>query len=174
MLRFPAAALAAGLAFTACAGDRTRSPVCGLSQIVGPRLIQEQLHDPRAVLTQAPRGLPPYLPSRVVGQNEQARVMVSYVGDKLGLSYMGTNPPIASISDSTVYGVVVVDDTSQRVMGTLIYESARPRNYPEIGVLEVGEHPVPLFGLRVDWSGVNDNRCPLLGGPPPAPAATKS
>jgi hypothetical protein len=52
----------------------------------------------------------------------------------------------------------------------LIYESTIPRNYPQLGTVTGADHGVPLFGVRVNWAGVSNPRCPLLGTP--APAAT--
>jgi len=50
-----------------CSGDRSRSPTCGMAQLIGPSLIQDRLRQLPFVLTVAPRGLPATLPVRVVG-----------------------------------------------------------------------------------------------------------
>jgi hypothetical protein len=52
----------------------------------------------------------------------------------------------------------------------LVYESQVPRNYPELGTVTGAERSIPLFGVRVNWPGVNDPRCPLLGSAKPAEA----
>ena len=60
---------------------------------------------------------------------------------------------------------IVVDiDSTQRAQGVLIYESQRPpKTYPQLGEVSGGDHSVPLHGVRVDWAGVSNPRCPLLG-----------
>jgi hypothetical protein len=166
--------LAAALWVTAwaqCAGDRTRSPTCGLAQIAGPALIQQQLVNLPYVLTDAPRGLPPSLPARVVFVGEgprpaQGEVLIAYSGNQLVMGYQGTGFP----APPGGYGLLVVDDSTERAQGVLIYESTIPRNYPQLGTVTGADHGVPLFGVRVNWAGVSNPRCPLLGTP--APAAT--
>src|SRR2546422_822930 len=81
------------LVTAACGGDRGRSPVCGFAQVAGPALIQDRLRNARALLTDAPRGLPGRLPARVVGQQQQDEVQVGYTeqsaSGQLVLSYQG-------------------------------------------------------------------------------------
>lgn len=151
------------LAFAgACSTDRTRSPGCGLAQVVGPTMILEQLRTPRMVLSGAPRGLPASLPARVVGR-APARVAVSYDGDRLALDYEGSNFPAAP-TERYGWGLLVVDDTSQRVQGVLIYDAAEmPRDFPRIGTVTGDDKILPLFGVRVDWASMSNPRCPLLG-----------
>ena len=157
-------ACAAG-AVSGCGGDRARSPTCGLAQIAGPTLIQQQLHNTRAVLTDAPRGLPASLPARVIGQ-QQGEALVAYGESLLVMGFQGSGFPLQPGG----YGLLVVDDTSQRVQGVLIYESQAPKDYPRLGTLTGGELSLPVFGVRVDWASVNNPRCPLLGSPtPPLP-----
>jgi len=61
-----------------CGGDRSRSPTCGMAQLIGPSLIQDRLRQLPFVLTDAPRGLPGTLPVRVVGTRQQSTVLVGY------------------------------------------------------------------------------------------------
>jgi hypothetical protein len=163
-----APALLGALAAAACGGDRTRSPTCGLAQVAGPALIQQQLTVVPAVLTEAPRGLPASLPARVVGA-PQGTVQVAYGKGGLALSYAGPAFPASSVSDSSAYALLVVDDSTQRAQGVLIYESRRPPpTYPQIGTLAAGERTsVPVYGVRVSWASVSNPRCPLLGPAPP-------
>lgn len=143
----------------ACGGERTRSAACGLAQLAGPAIVQQQLDNPRQLLTAAPRGLPDELPVRVVGQR-QGRAMIAYSADQLAVAYGGEGFP----ADVQVgFGLLVVDDTSQRVIGILIYDAAAPRERPELGYVTSGERTVPLFGVRVSWPDVSNPRCPLLG-----------
>lgn len=157
------AALAAVCALsttTACGGGRPRVAGCGFAMFAGPTVIQQQLNDARAVLADMPRGLPEQLPARVAGQGSQGNVLVGYdESHHAFLGYQGAGFPTVAGG----YGLLVMDDTSQRVEGVLVYESPAPRGYPELGKINSGDVTLPLFGVRVDWSGVSNPRCPLLG-----------
>jgi hypothetical protein len=156
-----------GVLFGACgSGDRSRSPTCGMAQLIGPSLIQERLKHLTFVLTDAPRGLPGSLPVRIAGSALQSTVEVGYAKGALTMEYQGAGFPTASISDTTVYALLVVDDSTQRAQGVLIYESLRPpTGYPSVGELTGGNRTVPLYGVRVEWPGVSNPRCPLFGAP---------
>src|SRR5438445_628108 len=154
-----------------CSGDRSRSPTCGLALLVGPRMIQQQLTILPFVLTDAPRGLSASLPALVAGTSHQGEVTVAYEGPRLALTYQGPSfPPFPT--DSAVYGVLVVDDSTQRAQGVLIYESVRPPpSFPQLGTGRGGgtDKTIPLYGVRVDWPSGSNSRCPLLGPPAHAP-----
>ena len=144
----------------ACAADR-RSPTCGIALWAGPTMIQEQLRNPRVVLTEAPRGLPETLPARVIG-HPQGTVAVGYTDGNMTGRFDG--PAFPQNSDSlNGYALLVVDDTSQRVQGVLIYESTLPRNHPRLGLVASGDRSLPLYGVRVDWLSMTNPKCPLLG-----------
>jgi hypothetical protein len=156
-------------AWAGCAGDRTRSPTCGIAQLAGPALIQQQLVNLSYVLTEAPRGLPASLPARVVYIGEgpkpqQGEVLIAYNSNRLVMGYQGAGFPAAPGG----YGLLVVDDSTRRAQGVLVYESQVPRNYPELGTVTGADRSIPLFGVRVNWAGVNNPRCPLLGDATPA------
>jgi hypothetical protein len=163
-------ALAAGtMALAGCGSDRSHSPTCGLALLVAPTMIQQRLTNAAAVLTDAPRGLPATLPARVVFVGEgakppQGEVLVAYSQSQLVMGYQWTGFP----SPPGGYGLLVVDDSTQRAEGVLIYESPPPRNYPQTGTVTGGDRSVPLYGVRVDWPSMNNPRCPLLGAAPAA------
>jgi len=149
-----------------CAGERgAHSPTCGLAQVVGPTLIQQQMINPPAVLTEPPRGLSPTLPARVVGQPDQGTVLIARADSAhtLVMGYQGLGFPAAPGG----YGLLVVDDSTERAQGVLIYESEAPRGEPVLGSVTGVDRSVPLFGVRVSWAGVSNPRCPLLGPPVP-------
>lgn len=151
--------LTAVLAIAACRSEGAGAAACGLVQTTGPFIVQQQLDQPRQVVTAAPRGLPAELPARVVGQRE-GRAAITYSADQIAATFTGDGFPI----DPTIgFGLLVVDDTSQRVVGVLIYDAAAPRERPELGYVTSGDRSVPLFGVRVSWDGVSNPRCPLLG-----------
>ncbi len=152
----------AALALAGC-GAPSRAPVCGLAQIAGPTVIQQQLGNLRSLITDAPRGLPGTLPAYIVRPALHGRVLVGYDGGRLVMGYEGG--PFPTFSDTTQgYALLVVDDTSQRAEGVLVYESARPpADYPRLGVVSGGRTTLPLFGVRLDWASMSNPRCPLLG-----------
>ena len=165
--------IAAGVVVTAaCRVDRQRSPVCGMALLVGPSLIQQQLNDARAILTDVPRGLPGggTLPARIAGEADTARVHVAYDRDRLVLQFEGSRFPAVSVDstgrDSTVFGLLLVDDSTEVVQGVLVYDRPRPPvEYPRLGILVGGDRFVPVYGVRLNWAGVSNPRCPLLGQP---------
>jgi hypothetical protein len=155
----------------ACAGDRSGGATCGLALVVGPRLIQQQTENPRAVLPDAPIGLPATLPARVAGRSDSGGVEVQYEASRLLMRYQG-----AAFPAQPGYGLLVVDDTSRRAMGVLIYDADVPRDADNarIGTVRGGDVVVPLFGVLVDWANVSNPRCPLLGQPTASPSSRDS
>ena len=76
-----------------CGGDRSRSPTCGMAQLIGPSLIQDQLRMLPYVLSEAPRGLPGSLPARVAGTAQLSTVTITSAGGRLAMTYQGQNFP---------------------------------------------------------------------------------
>src|SRR5207245_8886413 len=70
-----------------CGGDRSRSPTCGMAQLIGPSLIQDQLRVLPYVLTEAPRGLPGSLPARVAGTAPLSTVTLPPARGRLALPH---------------------------------------------------------------------------------------
>ena len=142
-------------------GGSSGSPTCGIALIAGPALIQQQLSNARAVLTDPPRGLPDSLPALVIQQKTGAGAVI--VGKdaegKISMQYRGPGFPAQG------YGLLVVDDTSQRAMGVIVYESQEPTRHPRIGTIIGGSSALNVYGVRVDWSNVSNPRCPLFGAP---------
>jgi len=150
----------------ACGGDASRSPACGLALIAGPTLIREHLLNARAVITDPPRGLPGSLPAMVI-QQTRASVRVGYDADgRIVMGYEGPGFPTRG-----GYGLLVVDDTSHRAVGILIFESEEPKQHPQLGTITGGAATLNLYGVRVDWASVSNPTCPLLGAPTPQPTS---
>src|SRR6267378_1676933 len=151
------------LAAAACTrgGGTSGSPTCGIALLAGPGLITSQLSNARAVLTDPPRGIPDSLPALVIQQkNDRGAVIVGRDAEgKVSMQFRGPSFP------SRGYGLLVVDDTSQRAMGVLILDQEEPANHPAIGTIIGGGATLNIYGVRVDWASVNNPRCPLFGGP---------
>lgn len=140
-------------------GASSGSPTCGIALIAGPTLIQQQLTNARAVITDPPRGLPDSLPALVIQQRPGAVIVGLDAEQGISMQYRGPGFPAQG------WGLLVVDDSSQRAMGVLIFESPEPAQYPKIGTIVGGSTALNLYGVRVDWSSVSNPRCPLFGAP---------
>jgi hypothetical protein len=149
------------LVAAACNRGSSGSPTCGIALLAGPSLITSQLANARAVLTDPPRGIPDSLPAFVIQQkNDRGAVIVGRDAEgKVSMQFRGPSFP------SRGYGLLVVDDTSQRAMGVLILDQEEPANHPAIGTIIGGGATLNIYGVRVDWASVNNPRCPLFGGP---------
>ena len=146
----------------ACSGGGRGSPTCGIAALAGPALITSQLTNARAVVTDPPRGLPDSLPTLIVQPKSRATGVVIVSRDAAGrvtMLYRGAGFP------SRGYGLLVVDDTSQRAMGVMIVDQEEPVDHPAIGTVIGGSTALNLYGVRVDWASVSNPRCPLFGGP---------
>lgn len=145
----------------ACNRGASGSPTCGIALLAGPSLITSQLTNARAVLTDPPRGLSDSLPVLVIQQkNERGAVIVGRDAEgRVSMQFRGPAFPQRG------YGLLVVDDTSQRAMGVLVLDQEEPSGHPAIGTVIGGSTALNLFGVRVDWASVNNSRCPLFGGP---------
>ena len=149
------------LVAAACNRGSSGSPTCGIALLAGPSLITSQLTNARAVLTDPPRGIPDSLPALVIQQkNDRGAVIVGRdAAGKVSMQFRGPAFPPRG------YGLLVVDDTSQRAMGVLILDQEEPAGHPAIGTIIGGGTTLNLYGVRVDWASVNNPRCPLFGGP---------
>jgi hypothetical protein len=145
---------------TAC-GRGGGSPTCGIALLAGPGLVTSQLTNARAVLTDPPRGIPDSLPALVIlKSNERGAVIVGRDAEgKISMQFRGPAFPTRG------YGLLVVDDTSQRAMGVLILDQEEPLRHPAIGTVIGGSTSLNLYGVLVDWASVSNPRCPLFGGP---------
>ena len=137
------------------------SPTCGIALLAGPSMITSQLANARAVVTDPPRGLPDSLPALVIQQkNDRGAVIVGRdASGKISMQFRGPSFPQRG------YGLLVVDDTSQRAMGVLILDQEDPAGHPAIGTVIGGSNALNLYAVRIDWASVNNPRCPLFGGP---------
>lgn len=155
------------VALTACGRGSSGSPTCGIALIAGPSLITQQLANARAVLTDPPRGVPDSLPALVIQQKTgTGAVIVSRDAEgQISMQFRGPGFP------SRGYGLLVVDDTSQRALGVLILDQEEPQRHPAIGTVIGGSTALNLYGVRVDWASVSNPRCPLFGPPPASPTS---
>src|SRR5258705_8823489 len=97
-----------------------------------PGLIISQLSNARSVLTDPPRGVPDSLPVLVIQpqKNDRGAVIVSRDAEgKISMQFRGPAFPARG------YGLLVVDDTSQRAMGVIVVDQEEPAGHPAIGTI---------------------------------------
>src|SRR5258706_302034 len=82
-------------ALAACGGPRSGSPPCGLALLARPTLILQRVRDTRALLLDAPRGLPDRPPLRIVRPGNQTTLLVGSQQGHWGLPTLGApaSPP---------------------------------------------------------------------------------
>src|SRR2546421_777038 len=151
----------------ACGRSSSGSPTCGIAMIAGPSLIAQQLSNARSVLTDPPRGVPDSLPAQVFQQkNGSGAVLVGADAEgKLSMQYRGPGFP------NQGFGLLVVDDTSQRAMGVLILDSAEPKQQPRIGsIIGGGTAPHPYGVGGGSAGGGKPPRPPVRGATPTPPS----
>jgi hypothetical protein len=150
------------LVLAACGRGNSGSPTCGIAAIAGPSLITSHLTNARAVLTDPPRGLPDSLPAlsiQLKSRDTGVLIVVQDAEGRVSMQYRGQGFPPRG------YGLLVVDDTSQRAMGVLLLDVEEPPRPPVIGTVIGGSTALNLYGVHVDWASVSNPRCPLFGGP---------
>lgn len=158
MRRIPCFALLIGA--VACGtGDPQNSAVCGFTLLASGGRVLDQVANVNAVLRTPPEAmLSEVSPTRVVG-HATARSVPREGPDGLVLTYEGEGMPA-----EPGFGVALVDDSSEVYRGVMIFEVSPP-DYPLMGVITNGISTLPLFGVRVHWSSVNSEKCPIFSLP---------
>ena len=132
-------------------------PPCGLSAVIGPRVLLEEFSTPGQTLAVPPEQLPEKLVARLAVGPAYATI----VGRADSQWVIGVNGALpAGIHPS--FGVLVIDKTNGAPLGVLLYESAEVEGAPPIGTVTVGALVVPLVGVRVDPARIQDAACPLF------------
>ncbi len=146
------------LAVAACgSGNRENSAVCGFMSMAGASGVLEQLRVSSKVLADPPPGLRGVVPARVVGYGT-SRAIAAEGPDGVVLGYEGAGFPTIP-----GFGLALVEDSADTFKGVLIYETDPPYGYMQLGTISSNEVTLPLYGLRVTWGAVSDDRCPLFG-----------
>jgi hypothetical protein len=146
------------LALAACGDGRSaeNSPVCGFAAVAAASWILDQFQGRTTVLDSAPPGLTGPVPAKVVGRgSSQALAARSDAGVVLGFEGEG-------FPERPGFAVALVDDSSEVLRGVLIFESDGPADYPQIGTISSPTSTLPLYAMRIAWSRVSNERCPLF------------
>jgi hypothetical protein len=147
------------LAIVACGGGTGENSMrCGITHTVAANRVLENLQGRSRLIAVAPPDLLGSVPARVTGYG--TRVAIAGTADSgVLVGFDGPEFP------TTGFGVALVEDSTDTFKGILMYEDMDPpADYPEIGTIVSGSRSIPLFGMRVTWSAVSDETCPLFAG----------
>ena len=146
------------LALVAC--DKPASgrgnAACGLAALAGPTALLTQFSVPRQTLSTPPRNLPERLVARVVA-GPALPAIVGRTDSLLVIGVEGTIPPTTKPG----YGVLVLD-TTEKARGVMLFEGNPVEGAPTIGTVTVGDATLPLIGIQLDPSRIEDPHCPFF------------
>jgi hypothetical protein len=148
--------LSALLLAAACERSGGGRAACGLAALAGPTALLTQFSVPNQTLSQAPRHLPERLVARVVA-GPALPAVVGRSDSLLLIGVEGNIPP----GTKPGYGVLVADGKEQ-VRGVVLYEGLPVEGAPQIGKVAVGPSTLPLIGIQLDPSKIEDTRCPMF------------
>jgi len=137
--------------------DPESNPVCGISAVAGATMVLNQLGESGKILGDIPDGMGEVVPARVVGYGT-AHAIVAQGPDGLILGYEGEGFPT-----EPGFALALVEDSLDTFKGVLIYDSDPLQgDVPQLGIVSSSTTTVPLFGMRVMWSAVSSERCPMF------------
>ena len=145
------------LALAACGTSADRgNPACGLAALAGPTALLTQFSVPRQTLSAPPAKLPERLVARVVA-GPALPAIVGRADSQLVVGVEGAVP--ATIKPG--YGVLVLD-TTEAPRGIMLFEGVPVEGAPLIGTVTVGAQTLPLIGIELDPSRIEDPHCPFF------------
>lgn len=159
-VEFKITALAFLATLTACSADRgENSAFCGLTHMASATKVLEQASTPVRTLNEWPAGVEGEVPVRVVGYGTGSG-LVGTTDDGVMIGFEGNGFP-----QLPGFGIAMVDDSSEVFRGILIWDKEPPLAFPQVGAVAGTSLVIPLYALRINWSAVNDPRCPLFSAP---------
>ncbi|MFQ5702576.1 MAG: hypothetical protein ACE5HT_00985 [Gemmatimonadales bacterium] len=151
------AVLLLAIALAACTeGNPENNPVCGISSMAAASMALEQFATPGKLIQEVPEGVEGVVPAKVVGYGT-ARAITGRGPGGLILGYEGEGFP-----KTPGFGILMVEDSLDTFKGVLIYDIDPPQGILGLGSISSSSSTIPLFGLRVNWSSVSSERCPLF------------
>jgi hypothetical protein len=140
----------------ACERSGGGRAACGLAALAGPTALLTQFSVPNQTLSQAPRNLPERLVARVVA-GPPLPAVVGRSDSQLLIGVEGNIPP----NTKPGYGVLVVD-RNDKTRGVVLYEGLPVEGAPQLGKVAIGSASLPLIGIQLDPSRIEDARCPMF------------
>jgi len=145
------------LALAGCGKTNERgNPACGLAALAGPTALLTQFSVPRQTLSTPPAKLPEHLVARVVA----GPALPAIVGRADGQLVIGVDGAIPS-TIKPGYGVLVLD-TAETARGLMLFEGTPVEGAPALGTVNIGSSTLPLIGIQLDPSRIEDPRCPFF------------
>lgn len=129
---------------------------CGLAAVFGPLAILGEFSTPGQTLAHPPTALPGRLPVRLVA-GPALPALVGRDQARWIIGVTGAPPPKFHAG----YGVLV-EDTALRALGVVVYEGEIVRGAPVIGSVVLADSTVPLIGVSLVPSKVEDAHCPIF------------
>jgi hypothetical protein len=137
-------------------GEGGGRAACGLAALAGPTALLTQFGIPNQTLSEPPRQLPERLVVRQVAGGAYPAV-VGRTDSLLVVGVEGSLPAKARPG----FGVLVVDQ-QEHTRGVMLYEGDPVEGAPRLGNVSIGTTTVPLIGIQLDPSKVEDANCPLF------------
>lgn len=131
-------------------------PMCGVAMLAGPTRLLTEFEIPNQTLSAPPRNLPERLVARFVA-GPAAPAIVGRTDSLVVIGVEATPPP----NTRPGFGVLVVD-RDQRARGLMIYEGDPVEGAPRLGDVSLGSASVPLIGIELDPTKIEDARCPFF------------
>lgn len=147
------------LALLAACGSsvgRSSTASCGFAAVAGPSLVLSEFSTPGAALTSLPTTLPARLVARFVAGPARAAV-VGRRGDSLEVGIEGALPATAHPG----FGILVTD-TKGGVRGVLVFDGTPVLGAPLLGEVTTGPVRVPLIGITLEPTRVENPGCPFF------------
>jgi hypothetical protein len=129
---------------------------CGLASLAGPTALLTQFSVPRQTLSTPPRRLPERLVTRLVAGPAYSSV-VGRSDSMLVIGVEGALP--AGVKPG--YGVLVLDQ-QETARGVMLFEGTPVEGAPTIGSVTIANATLPLIGIQLDPSKIEDPRCPFF------------
>lgn len=129
---------------------------CGLAALAGPTALLTQFSVPRQTLSTPPQKLPERLVARVVA-GPALPAIVGRTDSLLVIGVEGAIPP----SIKPGYGVLVLD-TGEKARGVMLFEGIPVDGAPTIGTVTLGDATLPLIGIQLDPTRIEDPHCPFF------------
>ncbi len=133
------------------------SAACAITMMASANRVLDQMRSGAKTLSFPPDELVGTVPARVVGLGTKP-AMAADGPDGTVVGYAGDGFP-----SEPGFGLVIVDDSAEAFKGVLIFDLYPPQNMPQLGTVSNVNTTVPLFGMRVSWAAVSNDRCPLFG-----------
>ncbi|MEO7987642.1 MAG: hypothetical protein ABI766_14010 [Gemmatimonadales bacterium] len=144
------------LLVSACGKSSGGGAACGLAALAGPTALLSQFGVEGQTLGTVPARLPERLVARVVA-GPALPAIVGRTDASLVIGLEGEIP--AAIKPG--YGVLVLDQ-SEKARGVVVYEGLPVEGAPQLGTVSIGPTTLPLIGIQLDPSKIEDPRCPLF------------